>query len=214
MTSPRTMLLSAALLLIAAGLLPARTITLTADDCDKMAVISAKAPRLGWAPMQMSPGVYTTYNQIHLFHDGAILLRFPLNKIPKKQRITKAEFTIPVTYRAGVKQHLQVHRLLPEWGTGTCWQYRLCYPKKVEWAEPGARGVTSDRANKLSAVFKIANVGEATVDVTQDIELWYTGAVANRGWVLSLDDPGSILYVGNCYPAGTGWKLQITFEPE
>ena len=32
------------------------------------------------------------------------------------------------------------------------------------------------------------NSGEQTADVTEDIELWYTGAAPNRGWILTLDD--------------------------
>ena len=81
-------------LLAAVHACSARTITLTTNDCDQLAVISAKVPRLGWACQLMSPGVYAVYNQIQLYPDMAVLLRFPLDRIPRDQRITKAEFYI------------------------------------------------------------------------------------------------------------------------
>ncbi len=94
-----------------------------------------------------------------------------------------------------------------------CHQYRLSYPKKLAWAKPGGKGITSDRANQVSAVFRFDNPGEKSVDVTQDIDLWYTGAVPNRGWFISLED-GGVIYMGGIYPAGARWKLRITFEPQ
>jgi hypothetical protein len=199
--------------LLSAGSLRARTITLTADDCDQVAIISAEQPRLSWSGYMAAPGIFSTYTQVNLYHYHAILVRFPLDKIPKDQRITKAEWTIPVSYVAGPKPQFSVHRLLAEWGTGVCHQYRLAFPKKVEWNTPGAKGVASDRANQVSAVFRYDKAGSQTVDVTQDIELWYTGAVPNRGWILSLERDTAI-YLSSPYPGGADWKLQITFEPK
>lgn len=203
-----------ALILVSAGSLSARTIIITADDCDKVAIISAKEPRLSWAGYQLGPGMFSTYSQIHIFSHHGILLRFPLDKIPKDQRITKAEWTIPpLVYYAGAKPQLTAHRLLAGWGTGVCHQYRLAFPKKVEWAAPGGKGIASDRANKSSAVFRFEKAGERTADVTQDIELWYTGAVPNRGWILNLE-LATAIYMPSPYLAGSSWKLQITFEPK
>jgi hypothetical protein len=189
----------------------ARTITLTADDCDQMAVISETHPRLGWAVSQMGPGVYETYQQLNLFPDMAILMRFPLDSIPRGQRITKAEFSFPVVY-VGNTREIHLRRLLTEWGTGVCHAYRVAHPKKREWAKPGAKGITSDRANKPSAVFRLEKPGTYTADVTEDAELWYTRAVPNRGWVISLDEGGA--YFTAFYPNGSNWKLQITYEPQ
>ena len=205
--------LAVAVLLVSAGALSARTITLSADDCDQVAIITSQEPRLGWAGYQPGPGIFATYTQINLYSHHAILVRFPLDKIPKDQRITKAEWTIPASYVAGPKPQLTVHRLLAEWGTGVCHQYRQAFPKKVEWAVAGAKGVASDRANKASAIFRYDKAGSQTVDITQDIELWYTGAVPNRGWILNLE-PDTAIYLSSPYPGGADWKLQITFEPK
>src|SRR5262249_45588802 len=172
--------LALAVFLVWAGSVSARTITLTGDDCDQVAVISAQEPRLGWAGYMAAPGIFATYTQLNLYPHHAILVRFPLDKIPKDQRITKAEWTIPSSYVAGAKPQLSVHRLLAEWDTGVCHQYRQAFPKKLEWTVAGAKGVASDRANQVSAVFRYDKAGSQTVDVTQDIELWYTGAVPNR----------------------------------
>ena len=198
--------------LASAGSLRARTITLTAEDCDQAAVISSENPRLSWSGYMPAPGIYSTYTQMNLYGHHAILVRFPLDKIPKDQRITKAEWTIPTSYVAG-KAQFNVHRLLAEWGTGVCHQYRQTFPKKLGWTAAGAKGVASDRANQVSAVFRYDKAGSQTVDVTQDIELWYTGAVPNRGWILSLE-PDTAIYLSSPYPGGADWKLQITFEPK
>jgi hypothetical protein len=211
MNMPSRLLLVVMLTLAVTGSLSARTITLTADDCEQMAVISEIQPRLGWAGMQMGPGVFDTYTQLQLHPYMAILMRFPVDRIPKGQRITKAEFSLPVDYIGGTKE-LYVRRLLTEWGVGVCHSYRMAFPKKLEWAKPGAKGITSDRANKVSAVFKLEKAGVHAADVTEDVELWYTGAVPNQGFVVSLDE--GVIYMTSFYPNGGNWKLQITYEPQ
>jgi hypothetical protein len=212
LTIPSRSLLAACALLFFSVSLSARTITLTAEDCEQMAVISEQAPRLSWAPIQMSPGVYTNH-QLQWHPHMTVLIRFPIEQIPKGQNITKAELTMPTEYIGGGKPQVNVHRILTEWGAGVCHQYRLVYPKKVEWDKPGCRGVASDRANKVSAVFRIDKVGDQTVDVTGDVELWYTAAVPNRGWILNLEE-GGIIYAPTLHPRGIRWKLQITYEPK
>jgi hypothetical protein len=208
---------SVILLMIAAPLC-ARTITLTAEDCDAMASISANAPRLSWAMGPGSGGIFNS--QPHLYWDPkiALLMRFPINDlIPKGQRITKAELTTGPNYISGTA-NIQVRRLLAEWGTGVCHEYRMTYPKKVEWSQPGGRGATTDRAAKDSAVFKFTKIGEQSVDVTEDIELWYTGGAANRGWIFTHESNTGTVYLPSPYSPQVGgaklWKLQITFEPQ
>lgn len=197
--------------------LQARTIKLTAEDCDEMAAISALAPRLSWV-MGPTPAIFKT--QPALFWEGriALLMRFPVKDyIPRDQRVTKADLTIAPSYLLG-KPEIHVRRILAEWGTGVCHQYRMTHPQKLEWTQPGGRGNSTDRASKDSAVFKLAKTGEHTVDVTEDIELWYTGAAANRGWIFTLEPLGYHTYVPSPYSPRQGgaklWKLQITFEPQ
>lgn len=214
-----TTLLAAGLLVLAtARNAQARTITLTAEDCNQMAAISALAPRLSWALSQQHPGVFYTQPQIYWNSNIALLMRFPIAEtIPKGQRVTKAELSIHPTYVAGLAS-IHVRRVVAEWGPGVCHQYRMTYPKKVEWAQSGGRGAATDRTDKDSAVYKIAKIGgEFTVDLTEDIELWYTGGVPNRGWIFVMNE-GSHVYLPSPYaPQGGGgkqWKLQITFEPQ
>jgi hypothetical protein len=205
------------LLLLIAAPVSARTITLTVEDCDQMAVLSAKAPRLGWAAYLAAATTYTSENSLQMFPDMALLMRFPLTAIPKGQRITKAELIVPVDYVAGAPQ-LSVRRLVADWGIGVCHQYRRTHPEKVEWTQPGARGASTDRHNKDSAVLRIEKVGDYTADVTEDIELWYTKAVANRGWIMVIENQTGPFYSPSPYtphyPTTKRWKLQITFEPQ
>ncbi len=202
------------------GPLHARTITITAEDCDQMACISANLPRLSWAMIQSAPGVINSQPQLHFGSKQGLLMRFPINDIvPKGQRITKAEFTIAPSYMLGTGASVHVRRVLAEWGTGVCHQYRMTHPQKLEWAQPGGRGAATDRVNKDSAIFKITKAGEYTVDVTEDIELWYTGGAVNRGWILTLERDGEVIYLPSPYTVGylgggKSWKMLITFEPQ
>jgi hypothetical protein len=146
------------------------------------------------------------------------LIRFPIkDHVPKGQRVTKAELSIAPNYVATAPE-IHVRRILAEWGTGVCHDYRMTHPKKVEWNQPGGRGNSTDRANKDSAVFKFLKVGEQTADVTEDVELWYTGGANNRGWIMTLEPEGHVAYIGSPHPfhaAGAKtWKLQVTFEPQ
>ena len=203
--------------LLSAAPLHARTITLTAEDCDQMAVISAKVPRLGWAAIQAGTNAYSSESSMQMFPEMALLMRFPLTAIPKDHRITKAELIMPVDYVAGAPQ-VSVRRLVADWGIGVCHQYRKTHPEKVEWTQAGGRGASTDRHNKDSAMYRIEKVGDHTVDVTEDIELWYTKAVPNRGWILMIENNTGPFYSPSPYAphhnTGKRWKLQITFEPQ
>jgi hypothetical protein len=205
--------------LLFAGVASARTLSFTAEDCDQMAVLSAKHPKMSWAATLAAGQVLNTENQLQLYPYMTLLMRFDLTKIPKDVRITKAELTMPISYLAGGKSECSCRRILAEWGTGVCHTHRMRYPKEVPWAQPGCRGGGTDRAAKDSGVFRWEKIGDSTIDVTEDIELWHTGAAANRGWVFALDTPHpNIIYAPSPYAPHVGgakqWKLQITFEPQ
>src|SRR5262249_4616777 len=138
------------LVLLAVSPLAARTITLTAEDCDMMAVLSPQAPRSSWAATRLSPGVVDASQGLQMDQNMTLLMRFPLTKIPKGQRITKAELTFKAEYLDG-KPKMHLRRVLAEWGPGVCHLYRRTVPKKVAWAQPGGRGGATDLANKESA---------------------------------------------------------------
>ncbi len=197
----------------------ARTITITAEDCDQIACLSAEAPRLSWAMVHAGSGVFNGQPRLHWSGKMTLLMRFPITDIvPKGQRITKAELTIMPDYLAGSAAHLHIRRAVAEWGTGVCHQYRMTYPTKLEWAQPGGRGAGADRTVKDSATIKVTKVGSYTVDVTEDIELWYTGGAPNRGWIMNLDE-GEHMYLPSPYTTshhggGKNWKLQLTYEPQ
>jgi hypothetical protein len=203
---------------LAPSSLPARTITLTTSDCDEMAVLFALAPRMSWGMKQLGSGIFNTQPTLDWSGKVTLLMRFPVDElIPPGQRITKAQFTIVAGYVYSLPV-IQIRRVLAEWGPGVCYQYRMTYPKKLEWAQPGARGAAVDRTARDSAVIRVPKVGEYSVDVTEDIELWYTGAVPNRGWMMAFETDGPHIYIPSPYvPRGGArkeWKLQITFEPK
>ena len=211
-------LLASLTLLLSTAPLSARTIELTDADCTRMAVLAAEAPRLWWAANESSPGVFTTKYSLLLHSKKAFLICFPIDRIPRGQRITNAELLVPVNSVEYGEQRLTIRRILGDWGVGVCHDYRMVRPKKVEWAKPGARGVSSDCAGKATATVRLSEVGSKAVNVTSDVELWYTGASANQGWIMMLEDADARIHLLSplsTYPNGRGsWKLRITYEPE
>lgn len=193
----------------------ARTIVLTDADCEKMAAISADAPRLSWAGTIYNVGEFSNH-YVELTPKQSFLICYPLDRIPPGQRITKAEWIVPfhLAYpTAGVR--LQVRRILKEWGPGVSYRYRTIRPERLEWQTPGARGLGQDRAAKPTATATIRGSGEQAFNVTEDIELWHSGAAANYGWILTADDQDTWVRTPSPFWGGTkGWKLRITFEPE
>jgi hypothetical protein len=192
--------------------LSARTITLTDEDSDRMAQICEQAPRSSWAGIEWAGGVFSN-TTTDLTPSRAFLIRFPLDEIPKDQRITKAELTIPVGYAPG-EPKIMVRRIVASWGAGVSWTYRQTGAKKVEWTSPGAKGGGKDRVNKPTATAK-AVVGEVNVNLTEDVELWYSGLANNEGWIFTVDSSDGMARLNSpaWYSAGT-WKLRITFEPK
>jgi hypothetical protein len=204
---------AAALVLVLAAPAAARTLTLTAGDCDQAAVISDELPRMSWAVLGDS-GVVRADHNMRLYTNIAALLRYPIERIPPGQRISKAELTLTVNYLYAEKSEIAVRRLLADWGTGVCHDFRQAHPEKIPWAAPGARGDGKDRVAKPGGVFKIDKIAEYTIDVTEDIDLWYTGGAVNRGWIFNADS-GGIHLLPPYSPVGRDqWRLRITYEPE
>ncbi|MGE0606993.1 MAG: hypothetical protein AB7O62_07860 [Pirellulales bacterium] len=192
-----------------------KTIVLTDGDCEQIATISSDAPRLSWAGTANNVADYGN-NSIDLVPKSSFLIRYPLEKIPPGQRITKAEWTVPhVLVSPANGARLRVRRILQEWGAGVCHQYRMTRPQRLEWNKPGAHGVGQDRAAKATASGLVRGGGEQTFNVTEDVELWYAGAVPNHGWLLTSEDEGSYVRMHSpLWGAPKGWKLKITYEPK
>jgi hypothetical protein len=181
-----------------------------------MAAISAEAPHMSWAATIYATPVEFSNHVIDLTPKQAFLIRYPLESIPKGQRITKAEWIIPymqVSPPGGVR--VQVRRLLKDWGAGVSYQNRMTRPQRAEWHTPGARGLGQDRAAEATATATLKGVGEQIFNVTEDVELWYAGAAPNHGWVLSAEDENVFVRLRSpFYGYPKSWRLRITFEPE
>lgn len=202
------------LLLGLATALPAKTIILTDEDCERAAFIQAGAPRWSWGGYDVTTSSQST-SLFYMYTDRAFLICFPLDKIPKGQKILKADLSFKTNLQTPGEQKLHLRRILAPWGAGVCWQYASIRPKKVEWKQPGARGAGSDRAARASAVVRTTEGGEKVVNVTEDVELWYTGAAANHGWAITQEDPDAYVILHSPVWTSRGsWKLRITYEPE
>jgi hypothetical protein len=192
----------------------AKTIILTDIDCERMAFIQAAAPRWSWGGYDVSSNSQST-SLLYLQPERAFLICFPLEKIPRGQKILKAELSFTSGLQTPGEQKVHLRRILAPWGAGVCWQYTAVRPKKVEWNKPGGRGSGIDRAAKVSAVARTTEAGEKVLNVTEDVELWYSGASANHGWMLTVEDPDVYVVLNSPVWNGRGtWKLQITYEPE
>jgi hypothetical protein len=192
----------------------ARTLIVTDADCERMAFIQESKPRWSWGGYDITSSAQST-GQFYMYPDRAFLIVFPLEKIPKGQRIVKAELSFTTILQPGGEQRLHLRRILAPWGAGVCWQYRAIRPQKAEWAKAGARGVGTDRAVKASALIRTTEAGEKTVNVTEDVELWYTGAAPNHGWMLTFEDAEGYVAVHSPVWGGRGtWKLRVTYEPD
>lgn len=194
----------------------ARTIVITDADCERMAAISSEAPRLGWAGAAYTTAEYGN-SAIYITQKSAFLIVYPLDRIPPGQRIVKAEWTVPYlqAFPLATGSRIQVRRILQEWGPGVSHLYRMTRPQRLEWHTPGAHGAGQDRSTKATAVVTIKGTGEHTFNVTEDVELWYTGAVPNFGWLLTADDPDSFFNMHSPFWNGAkGFKLRITYEPQ
>jgi hypothetical protein len=212
--TPRCHYLALVLLPFLTGPVAARTIVLTDVDCERMAFIQAGMPLWSWGGYDITTSSQST-SLFYMYPDRAFMICFPVDRIPKGQRIVKAELSFVTGLQTGGEQKLHLRRILAPWGAGVCWQYASVRPKKVEWAKPGARGAGTDRAVKATAVVRTSEMGEKIVNVTEDVELWYTGVAANHGWMITMDDPDVYIVLNSPLWTGRGtWKLRVTYEPE
>ena len=210
-TRAATSLMVAVLLPLASA--SARTITLTMRDVDRAASIGDQNPRASWAGWENGPGLFTDF-YLGCTPTQGVLLRFPLDQIPANQRIVNAQLATMSYATQG--QRLFVWRLLADWGPGVCHLYRQTRPEKVSWAQPGARGPGVDRAIQPTRVVPMqSGVNQPQIDVTPDVQLWYTGAAKNNGWLLCAEDEGSVFWFYSFTADWQGsWWLQITYEPQ
>lgn len=183
-----------------------KTITLTSQDVDLAANIGEESLRQGWLG-------WTSSNYV-IFASGGhgFLIRYSLDKIPKGQRITYVELKLQVSTHSP-QSRLHIWRLIAEWGAGVSHQFRMLRPKKLEWTVLGARGNSTDRATKPTSIMKVNEDTFQTVNVTEDVELWYTGATSNCGWLITGEDAGTLILLGSPI-MGIPWELQVTYEPQ
>ena len=204
-------LLAALLLLCCAALTAsARTITLKPDALDAFATLSESHPRNGWAAQEAEPALFLSNLPVGT-PGTSFLLRYSFDQIPKGNRITHAEWIIPC--RPPSATTVNVWRVIADWGIGVCHQYRMAYPKRIEWSVPGARGKSVDRATKPTGTGKFGpDAPQLAINVTQDVELWHTGAAPNRGWLLTFDS--ACILLSPTHAERKQWQLRITYEPE
>lgn len=199
---------------LAASTAFSRTVVLDASAVDRMAAIHQAAPRLSWAANNPRPGQFRS-GHVHLETENRFLLRFDLSMLPEGQRITRAELSVPVVDFSGNSPRLFLWRVAAEWGAGVCYDFRMLRPERAPWRVPGARGAGSDRALNPSAVVQLVESGEQTVDVTEDVAMWYLGAAPEQGWVLGIEDPGVQVRLWSPLTGNVNnWTLRITYEPE
>ena len=147
-----------AMILLAAPVGQARTITLKPEAVDAFAALSESHPRSGWAAQQIDPTLFVSHPPI----GGAstsYLVRYSFDQIPKGNRITHAEWVIPAGPPTTCT--VTVWRVLAEWGIGVCHQFRRVHPQRQEWSVPGARGRSVDRATKPTGNGKTWSFGTA-----------------------------------------------------
>ena len=171
---------------------------------------------------------------IRIDRGHSFLLSFPLDDIPNGHRVVHAQLTLPLTY--ALEEHeprFYVWRVLPDWGPGVCHLYRSTRPQRAAWARPGASALSSDRATRPTDIVRLSPatiqllnrdplnlwsnemVRDVTVNVTEDVDLWHSGAAKNNGWLFTIEDPDT--YVEMLSPLWDGrnrWKLRITYEPK
>ena len=201
--------------LLASSVLSGRTFELTDENCVRIAVIASDAPRLSWAGLHGRSG-YTT-NVLALYNTDsrktAFLIAFPLDHIPDDKRITSATLSMYCVLWGQDKPRVEVRRIIGDWGDGVCHLYRRTHPEKVKWTKPGATGIGTDRARRATGLVQLSEeLGEFSLNVTEDVELWYWQGVPNNGWIVTLETKGEARFYSPTHNPGS-WKLDVTYEP-
>jgi hypothetical protein len=190
-----------------------RTIVLNATDSDRMAGIAESAPRQSWAMYEYRQGYFIT-TALSVAPNHSFLFRLALDKIPPGHRIAHAELILPVVNFRGSDPRFYLWRILPDWGPGVNWIHRTGRPEKIEWTKAGGRGISSDRATRPTDVVRLTAIGEVAINVTEDVELWYSGAATNNGWMITVEDPDGFVQIGSpVWDQAAAWKLRVTYEP-
>jgi hypothetical protein len=141
-------------------------------------------------------------------------------------------------------QSLNLHRLLVSWlegnGTGSgsnppqdgtngaTWLSRDKGGSLSNWTTAGAKGNGTDRLALVSANVTASNVTDmpltsvgigfddlVTIDVTADIQAWYSGAASNFGWLIETSaSPGSnyIGFASNDHPTRAKPTLVVQYS--
>ena len=201
--------------LLTSSVVSGRTFEVTDEDCVRIAMIASDAPRLSWAAFPAKYG-YTT-NPLALYNNNtrktAFLIVFPLDQIPGDMRITSATISMHCILLSTNTPRLEVRRIIGDWSDGVCHTYRRILPEKVKWTKPGATGVGTDRARRATGLLQLGEeLGEFSLNVTEDAELWYLGDVPNNGWIVTLETEGEARFRSPTHNPGY-WKLSVTYEP-
>jgi hypothetical protein len=177
-------------------------------------MIASDAPRLSWAGYRGTSGYGSgTLAFCNLeARQSAFLITFPIDRIPEGMRITNATLSMVCILNYENRHRLEVRRIIGDWGDGVSYLYRRTLPEKVLWTEPGAAAVGSDQARRATGVIKLKGMGEIEINVTEDVELWYSQAMANDGWILRLESEGAINFYSPTWNPGH-WRLDVSYEP-
>lgn len=196
---------------------------------------SAVQPRSGHSWHHSSRWGSTLVNDlIQINPERRFLISFALKDvIPEGHRVVHAQLTLPITYAPENEPRFYLWRILLDWGPGVCHLYRTTHPEPVAWTSPGATGLSSDRATHPTDIVRLPpsviqflgrgrlnqwsrdKIREVSINVTEDVELWHSGAAENNGWLFTVEDPGvSIEMLSPAWDGRDRWTLRITHEPE
>ena len=190
-----------------------RTLVFSDTNLTHMAVLNERSPNASWAGYEAGAGAFTS-GLVTLMSGETILIKFPIDQIPKEHRIVHATLIFPVhSYQPGFR--VSIWRMLVDWGAGVCHLYRRTIPQTESWAVPGAMGNGVDRASQptITVQPKGGTIYNQLVDVTKDVELWHSGLAPNHGWMLAQETLDYIMHVRSPFNEANTWKLRVTYEP-
>ena len=80
---------------------------------------------------------------------------------------------------------------------------------------PGAAAPGLDRAAKPTVSVRLPAANTTVVNVTQDVEMWYSQRARNEGWIVTTDQPNCMVRLNSpSFIGASTWILRITYEPE